>query len=153
MAGDVARDNANERLTVDRRDEHHIVGLEALVRGRNHLLFRGQVDPQLNAVEKPTGDDKFFRGRFDVQDAFTRRHPLCRSVLDEPAPALRVLVLEPAVDHVRDRFKSSMGMPGSTFGLAGGVLHFAHLVHVDKRVQVPHRESGEGAANGESLAL
>ena len=52
-----------------------------------------------------------------------------------PAAAGGVLVLEGAVDHVGDRLEAPVRVPGGALGLAGRVLHLAHLVHVDEGIQ------------------
>ena len=43
--------------------------------------------------------------------------------------------------------------PGGALGLARGVVHLAHLVHVDEGVEGAQVDAGEGAADGEPLAL
>ena len=46
-----------------------------------------------------------------------------------------------------------MRMPGGALRLAGGVLHLAHLVEVDERVEVFQADPGKGAADGKAFAL
>ena len=60
---------------------------------------------------------------------------------------------ERALDHVGDGLETAVGMPRRALGLAGSVVDLTHLVHVDERVEVGLGDAGEGAANGEALAL
>jgi hypothetical protein len=70
-----------------------------------------------------------------------------------PPPAVGVLVLEDAVDHVGDGLEAAVGVPGGALALAGRVIDLAHLVHVHERVQGRQVDAGEGAAHGEALTL
>jgi hypothetical protein len=45
----------------------------------------------------------------------------------------------------------SMRMPGRALGLTGGVLHLAHLVEVDERVEVVEGDARERATDREPL--
>ena len=91
--------------------------------------------------------------RLDVQDAGSGRHPLGVAVGDQATAAVRVGVLELAVDHVRDRLEPAVRVPRGALRLARGVIHLAHLVHVDERVERAHVDAGEGAADREALTL
>ena len=79
------------------------------------------------------------------------RHPLGVAVGDEAAAADRVLVPEGPVDHVGHRLEAAVGVPRRALGLARGVLHLAHLVHVDERVEDGPVHAGEGPADREPL--
>jgi hypothetical protein len=107
----------------------------------------------LQAVEQAAGDDELLRGRLDVENSGTGGHPLGRAVVDDAAAAVGVLVLEGAVDHVGDGLEAAVRVPARALGLAGRVIHFAHLVHVDERVQVSRRDARERAHDREALAL
>jgi hypothetical protein len=78
-------------------------------------------------------------------------HPLGVAVGDDPSPAVRVLVLEHAIDHVGDGLEPAVGMPWGALRLAGGVLDFAHLVEVDERVEVGEIDAGERPPDREPL--
>ena len=80
-------------------------------------------------------------------------HPLRGAVVDDAAAAVAVLVLEGAVDHVGDGLEAAVRVPRGALGLARRVVDLAHLVHVDERVEIAHRHAGEGAHDGEALAL
>jgi hypothetical protein len=62
-------------------------------------------------------------------------------------------VVEDAVDDVGDGLEPAVWMPGGAFGFAGGVVHFAHLVHVHEWVELAHAGPGERAPDREALAL
>src|SRR5882757_3082350 len=62
-------------------------------------------------------------------------------------------MLEGAVDDVCDRLEAAVRVPGGALGLARRVLDLAHLIHVDERVQLGHRDAGKRAANREALTL
>jgi hypothetical protein len=63
------------------------------------------------------------------------------------------VVVEDAVDDVGDGLEASVRVPGRALGLPGRVLHLAHLVHHDERVELGQVDAGEGTADGEALAL
>ena len=150
---DVARDDAHQRSAVLRRQQLHLVAFDGLVFRRRELVLARQVHPQLDTVEHAAALDELGGWRLDVQDARPRGHPLRGAVGDQPAAAVRVLVGEAAVDHVRDGFEAAVRMPVCAPRLTGLVLHLSHLVHVHERVQIGGAHAGEGANDGESLAL
>jgi len=153
LIADLAGDDPHQGAPVSRREQGHVIGFEPLIGGGDHLVPGRQVDPQLNAVELAPGDDELLRRRLDVQNAPPGSHPLRRSVLDEATTAMRVLVLERAVDHVGDGLEAAMGVPGRALGLPRRVVDLPHLVHVHERVEILQVHTGEGAADGEALAL
>jgi hypothetical protein len=104
-------------------------------------------------VEEAAAHHEMLRRRLDVQDAAARGHPLGVTVGDPPAAAIRVLVVEDAVDHVRDRLEPAVRVPRRALGLTGRVVDLAHLIQVDERVQLGHRHTGERAAHRKALAL
>src|SRR6185312_14531468 len=69
------------------------------------------------------------------------------------AATVGVLVPEGAVDDVGDGLEAAVRVPGRPLGLARRVVHLAHLVHVDERVERPEVDSGERTADWETLAL
>ena len=151
MTTDVAGDDADERATVGRRDEGDLARAQVLVAGRRQLLRCGQVDPQLEAVEQAAADDQPFRRLLDVEDPGAGGHPLGVAVGDHPAAAVRVGVLEDAVDHVGDGLEPAMRMPRRALRLARGVVDLAHLVEMDERVEVGEVDAGERALDREPL--
>lgn len=58
---------------------------------------------------------------------------------------------EPSVDHVGDGFEAAMGVPTRPARFAGFVFDLTHLIHVDERVQLGGRHTGEGADDGEAF--
>jgi signal transduction histidine kinase/CheY-like chemotaxis protein len=153
VPGQVARDDPDQRAAVGRGQQRHLLGPDVLVARGRHLEAPGQVDPQLEAVEQPAAHDQFLGGLLDVQDPAARGHPLGVAVGDQAAAAVGVLVAEHAVDDVRDGLEPAVRVPRRALGLAGRVLHLAHLVHVDERVEVGEVDAGECAPDGEALAL
>ncbi len=128
-------------------------GPDVLVARRRELLGPWQVHPQLEAVEQPARGHEPIRRFLDVEDPGTGRHPLRVAVGDHAPAAVRVAVLEHAVQHVGHRLEPAVRMPRRPLRLAGRVLDLAHLVQVDERVEVLQRSPGECAADGEALAL
>ena len=151
MTGDLAGDDPQERAAVVRGEQRDVARADVLVAGGNPLLRGGEVHPQLEAVEQAATRDELLRRALDVQDARPGGHPLRVAVGDQPAATVGVLVLEGAVDHVGDGFEAAMRMPWRALGFAGRVLHLAHLVHVDERVDERGIGAGERTAHRESL--
>ena len=153
MAGHLTSDHPDQCSAVGRGQEQDVVCFDALVARIEPLVGRREVDPELNAVEQPSAGNELVGGPLDVQDARPRRHPLRRAVRDEAASTDGVLMLEGAVDHVGHGLEAPMGVPGRALGFAGGVLHLAHLVHVDEGVELGDRHAGEGAPYRETFAF
>ena len=153
VAVEVAGDHAHERAGVDGRQQLDLARAQVLVPRLGPLQRLRQVHPQLRAVEQAAAGDERLRRLLDVQDAGAGRHPLGVAVRDEAAAAVRVLMLEGAVDDVRDGLEPAVRVPRRALGLAGRVLHLAHLVHVDERVEIGEVDAGERAADREALAL
>jgi len=104
-------------------------------------------------VEQSAAHHEFLRRCLDVQDAAARGHPLGVAVGDQAAAPVGVLMAEDAVDHVGDGLEAAVRVPRGALGLARGVFHLAHLVHVDERVQVAQVHARERAADREPFAL
>jgi hypothetical protein len=64
-----------------------------------------------------------------------------------------VLMDELTIDEVREGFEPAVRMPGRALWLPWGVLNLAHLIHMDKRVEISGVDAGERPANWEALAL
>ena len=82
-----------------------------------------------------------------------RGHPLRVAVGDDAAAAVRVGVLERPVEHVGHGLEPTMRMPRRALRLTRRVLHLAHLVEVDERVEVGQVDARERATDREALAL
>jgi hypothetical protein len=145
--------NADDGVAVLVGQERHRLGLDVLVAGIGHLELRGQVHPELDAVEQAARVDQRVRWALDVQDARAGGHPLRRAILNHAAATDGVLVQEGAVDHVGDGLEAAVRVPRCALGLAGPVVDLAHLVHVHERVEVGHVDAGEGPTNREPLAF
>src|ERR1039457_995557 len=153
MPRDLTGDDPQQRATVVGGEQRDVAGADVLIPGGNPLLRRGQIDPQLEAVEETAAGDQLLGWTLDVQNARAGGRPLSVAVGDQPAPTVRVLVLEGAVDHVRDRLEAAMRMPRRALGFAGLVLHLTHLIHVDERIDHRGVRPREGAAHREAFAL
>ncbi len=104
-------------------------------------------------MEEPALLDQPLRRRLDVEEAAAGGHPLGVAVGDRAATAVGVLVVEDAVDDVGDGLEAAVRVPRGALGLARRVVHLAHLVHHDERVEVRQVDAGERAADREALPL
>ena len=104
-------------------------------------------------MEQATTPDECLRRLLDVQDPGAGRHPLRIAVGDDASAAVRIAVLERAVDHVRDGLEPTVRMPGRALGFARGIVDLAHLVEMDEGIQVRQFDPGERPPNRETLAL
>ena len=104
-------------------------------------------------MEQTAAGDEALGRPLDVQDPRPGGHPLGVAVGDDPATAVRVLVLEDPVEHVGHRFEPAVRMPRRSLGLPRRVLDLTHLIHVDEWVEVGQIDAGERPADGESLPL
>ena len=97
---------------------------------------RGRLTHSWRPWNRPPLSDQPLRRLLDVQDPGAGGHPLRVAVGDDAAAAVRVVVLEDAVDHVGDGLEAAVRVPRRALRLAGRVLDLAHLVEVDERVEV-----------------
>src|ERR1035437_246321 len=104
-------------------------------------------------MEQTTGDNQVLRRLLDMQDPATGGHPLGVAVGDCAATAEGVLVVEDAVDDVRDSFEATVRVPRGSLGLTRCVLDLAHLVEMDERVEQREVHAGEGSLDWEPQAL
>ena len=153
VALDGAGDDADQRTGVGGREQLDLTGADVLVLGVVHLGVAREVHPQLDAVEQAALLHQPLRRRLDVQQPGAGGHPLRVAVRDGAAATVAVLVVEDAVDDVGDGLEAAVRVPGRALGLARRVLHLAHLVHHDERVEVLEVDAGERAAHREPLAL
>ena len=153
MPGHVPGDDPKQRAAVFGGQQGHLLRPEVLVPRIRPLLRPGQVHPELQPVEQPAARHQPLRWLLDVEDPGAGRHPLGVAVRDDAASAVRVLVLERAVDHVRHGLEPPVRVPGRALRLARRVLHLAHLVQMDERVELCQVDAVERAADREPLAL
>jgi hypothetical protein len=62
-------------------------------------------------------------------------------------------MLEDPVHHVGHGLEAPVGVPWGALRLTRRVLHLAHLIHVDERVQLSQINAGERATDREAFAL
>jgi hypothetical protein len=62
-------------------------------------------------------------------------------------------MLEDAIDHVGDGLKAPVRVPRSALGLARGIVHLTHLIHVDEWIESTEIHSRERPAHWEALTL
>ncbi len=152
-SGHLAGDHPDQGSGVVGRDEPDVTAAQVLVARVDPLLVAREIDPELDAVEQATGLDQPLRWLLDVQDAAAGGHPLGVAVADRAAATVVVLVVEDAVEDVGDGLEAAVRVPRGALGLTGRVLDLAHLVHVHEGVEQRQVDAGEGAADGEALAL
>ena len=104
-------------------------------------------------MEEAAAHDQVLRWLLDVEDACARGHPLRVTVGDHTATAVRISVLEDAVDDVGDGLESAVRMPRRALRLTGRILHLAHLIHHDEGVECAEIDAREGTADGEAFTL
>ena len=153
VAVELAGHHPQQRSPVVRGEQGDLVARQVLVGGRDHLVLRRQVHPELHAVEAPAADDELLGRCLDVQDARAGGHPLRAAVEDPAATAVGVLVLDDPVDHVGDGLEAAVRMPGGAERLTRAVVDRSHLIHVDERIETRRVHAGEGAPDREPLAL
>jgi hypothetical protein len=62
-------------------------------------------------------------------------------------------MLEDAIDHVGDGLKAPVRVPRSPLGLARGIVHFTHLIHVNEWIKGWEIHTRESPAHWEALTL
>jgi hypothetical protein len=65
------------------------------------------------------------------------------AILNDTATAVAVLVLKRAVNHVGESLESTVWVPRRAFRFEWKVFNFAHLIHVNKRVDIGVADAGE----------
>ncbi len=88
-----------------------------------------------------------------MHDAAPCGHPLDVAGRELAAVAGRILVLELAVEQIRDGLKAAMRMVRGADRLAGRIVHRPHLVQQEERVELRHFGRGERAADDEAAAF
>jgi hypothetical protein len=62
-------------------------------------------------------------------------------------------MLKGPVDHVGHRLESSMGMPGSAFGLARRIFDLPHLVEMDEGIELLEGNVGKSPSDWKALTF
>src|SRR5262245_35089962 len=101
-------DEADMR-TVVVRDLRNVGRSDFLIPWRRHFERSGKVRPELKAVHSAC---LITLRHFLMNDAAARRHPLNVPGANRTAVSKTVAVFDRAGEHVRDRFDTSVRMPG-----------------------------------------
>ena len=104
-------------------------------------------------MKQPSTHHQVLGGSLNMQDSCSSGHPLRCAVVDDAAATDGVSMFEDALKKVGDRLEAAVGVPRRALGFAGGVVHFAHLIHVDERVEGGNRDTGEGSLDRKALAF
>ena len=92
-------------------DLGNLGGLDVQVARRRHLVGRGKVRPELEAVHPAS---RVALRHFLVEDAAASRHPLDIARTERAAVAEAVAVVDRPGKDIGDRLYAAMGMPGET---------------------------------------
>src|SRR5499427_3510929 len=79
-----------------------------------------------------------------MHDAAPRRHPLYFAGPNDAAVAEAVLMLDLAVEHIRDRFDATVRVPGESSDIVLRVVR-AEIVQEQERVKLRHLAVAESA--------
>ena len=142
-----------QRAAVRGGEQLDLAAADVLVARGHHLVRPGRFTHSWRPWKRPPDMTRDSGGASMCSRPEPGGHPLGVAVGDGAAAAVRVLVDEDAVDDVGDGLEAAVRVPGGALGLARRVLHLAHLVHHDERVEVLVVDPGEGAAHREALAL
>ena len=152
VIGEITRDEPHQRAAVVRRQQHEVVAGDRLVARRRELQPGRQVDPQLHAVRRAAVTERPLARDLVVQDPAAGGHPLRVALGDEAAAAVRVVVGDLPVEHVRDGLEPAVRVPRRALGLVRPVLHRPELVEQEEgigdrqreaaRERTPHLEAG-----------
>src|SRR5439155_5639952 len=112
-----------------------------------------QVHPDLEAVHAAPPLADVARRHLGVHDTAPGGHPLHVAGGDHAPVSRGVLVLELALQHVRDRLESAVRMIGRALGLAGAVARRPHLVEQQKWIDEGQPAGGERTSDDEAAAL
>ncbi len=136
------------------REQRELVAGDVLVARLGALVGRGQVHPELHAVQQAAFAQHLLGRHLGVHEAGARGHPLRVAAADHAAPAVGVAVLHLAVEQVGDGLEAAVRVVGRAQRLAGQVVDRPHLVEHEERVGAPQVErAGERTAHGEARTL
>ena len=130
-----------------------LLGGVALVAGRRHLAGRGEVHPQLHAVDPATTLEQLRGGHLGVEHPGAGRHPLHVPRADHAVVATGVDVLHGAFEQVGHGLEAAVGMGGRTDGLTGRVLRGSHLVEQQEGIEAVVGRQREGPVHAEPTTL
>src|SRR5205814_5617495 len=109
--------------------------------------------PHLKAVHTPALLANPLGRHLGMDDACAGGHPLYVTRTEGPAMSRRVLVLELAVQRVRDRLESAVGVIGRTDGFSGTVSRRSHFVDEQEGIDQLEVPAGKRAPDDEPRPL
>ena len=104
-------------------------------------------------MKEATTHNKMLRRSFDMQYSGASGHPLRITISDRATATVAIHVIEDAIDDVSDCFKTTMRVPWRSFWFTGCVLHFTHLIEMNKGIKFSKIYSGKGATNWKTFTL
>src|ERR1043165_3548471 len=131
-----AGDDGDDDLAVGARGGRDLGRAQLLVARLHHLVAPWQVDPELESVQPPAGAQDLRRRHLGVNDAGAGSHPLHVARIDAAAIALRVLVLDRAVEDVGAGLEAAMRMVGRPMRLPRPMGDGPHAVEEEKGIEV-----------------
>jgi hypothetical protein len=130
-------------------DLRDLFGGDAAVARVRHLVRRGQVRPQLEAVHGAAG---LSLRHLLVDDAAACAHPLDVARPDDARVAEAVAVVDLAAQHVGDRLHASVRVPGEPAQVVLGSVR-AEVVEQQERVEALRRIEPDGPVQVNAGAL
>src|SRR6266571_7956385 len=149
----LARDHTHARAPVIAHGLGNLARGNLLVAGPSHLQFRGQVHPYLESVHSAALLADPLRRHLRMHDAGARGHPLHVARAKHAAMAGRVLVLELALQHVRDGLEAAMRVIGRADRFAGAVIGRPHLVEKEEGIDCVQSRGRHWPAHDEACAF
>ena len=104
-------------------------------------------------MEQTTTHHQMLGWSFNVQNSCASGHPLGVAIGNGSATAMIVAVIKDAINNVCNGFESTVRMPRSSFGFTGCVFDFAHLIQMNKWIQIHHVDARECAADRKTFAF
>ena len=112
----------------------HLLRLHVAVARVAHLVFLGEVQPKLEAVDEPL----LLFGHLRVDDPSSCRHPLRAARSEQTFVAFVVLVPEFTGDHVRHRLEAAMRMIRKARQVVLWLIR-TKLVEHEERIEAPKK--------------
>ena len=149
----LARDDTHTRQAVVTDCLRNAAGGHLLVTRLRHLQACRQVHPDLETVHATALCHDARRGHLRVHHTPPRRHPLHITGLQATRMTGRVTVFELAVKHVGHRLKAAVRVIRGANPLARPIVHRAHLIDQQDRIEVAQPRRWQGPTDLEAATL